>query len=82
MSKIDIENQLPTSANVKYTSTENNQVSQTVLTKSTSRTTKDVSPNTTISITASGRTKTEQYSPGHRTLQVLIGVNGFDLKWD
>lgn len=84
MSKIQIENkQLPVAVTVKYISTENKKVSQTIKKKSLATSIKEVKPNTEISVSAFAKTETINYESGQRTLQVLQkGDQIFILNWD
>ena len=85
MSKINVQNQqLPTSATVKYTRDDNGQsVSQTVQKKSTITTAHALRNNTDVQVSVSGKSKSIKYQNGCNTLVILQegGQNNFGLNW-
>lgn len=84
MSKIYVNNdQLPVSANVRYHSTDNQIVNQTIPNRTTKITSKSLQPDTEVQVTVSGKMKEIQYEPGHRTLAILQegAQNDFGLNW-
>ncbi|MEC7770708.1 MAG: hypothetical protein VX798_05955 [Bacteroidota bacterium] len=85
MSKINIQNQqLPTSASVKYTRNDNGQtVSQMVQKKSTATTFHALRDLTKVLVHVGEKSQSITYEQGHKTLVILQegGQNNFGLNW-
>ncbi|WP_375324090.1 hypothetical protein [Flagellimonas sp. GZD32] len=83
MSKININNQLPVSINVSYTSTDNRKMNQSVGARKVNNSIKELKANTDVKVSTSNNSKGITYEDGHRNLVVRQegSPNDFGLNW-